>query len=49
MPDQAIARCITDCPAGRKTRDQFLGQVGGFEKLVTDLNWAGAISQLRTN
>lgn len=31
---------IGDYSGKHKTRDQFLGQVGGFGKLIPDLNWA---------
>jgi len=31
---------IGDYSGKNKTRDQFLGQVGGFGKLIPDLNWA---------
>lgn len=31
---------IGDYSGKYKTRDQFLGQVGGFGKLIPDLNWA---------
>jgi predicted ester cyclase len=31
---------VGDYSGGNKTRDAFLGQVGGFAKLLPDLNWA---------
>lgn len=31
---------IGDCAGENKARDAFLGQVGGFAKLIPDLNWA---------